>query len=102
MAFEIFRLVKDVPRLRKARRSIERGDFADALMHLRLISMVYPVRPLSLGVQMNSASEIMQTISLQSFSLTAYGIWLQSRNTGMPVPDLRRSICPFSISAVTS
>ena len=50
MAFEIFRLVKDVPRLRKARRSIERGDFAEALMHLRLISMGYPVRPLSLGM----------------------------------------------------
>ena len=50
MAFEVFRFVKDVPRLRKARRSIERGDFADALTHLRLISMVYPVRPLALGL----------------------------------------------------
>lgn len=50
MAFEIFRLAKDVPRLRKARRSIERGDFANALTHLRLISMVYPARPLALGM----------------------------------------------------
>ena len=50
MAFEIFRLAKDVPRLRKARRSIERGDFANALTQLRLISLVYPTRPLALGM----------------------------------------------------
>ena len=51
MGSSFFRLVRDVYRLRRARRSIARRDFAEALSGLHTIANLdYPIRPVVIGL----------------------------------------------------